>query len=169
MHSAPLETPSRRPIPADDPTSDPQLCAAIVDRLTFGAIIETDTDSYRLAHTPAQPQPRGQVTSRFTNTPTPPTARPAPQFADKRRQEVRPNSRLAAATANPPRSNPVTGVGGSETWLLEARPRGVELGDGLKDGGVHRRAAGVTGVLDDRQLRIRPGLGEFPRGEQRTG
>jgi DNA replication protein DnaC len=32
--------------------SDPRLCAAIVDRLTFGGnIIETGTDSYRLAHT----------------------------------------------------------------------------------------------------------------------
>jgi DNA replication protein DnaC len=32
--------------------SDPRLCAAIVDRLTFdGTIIETGTDSYRLAHT----------------------------------------------------------------------------------------------------------------------
>lgn len=32
--------------------TDPRLCAAIVDRLTFnGTIIETDTDSYRLAHT----------------------------------------------------------------------------------------------------------------------
>lgn len=30
---------------------DPRLCAAIVDRLTFGGnIIETGTDSYRLAH-----------------------------------------------------------------------------------------------------------------------
>jgi DNA replication protein DnaC len=34
---------------------DPRLCAAIVDRLTFGAnIIETGTQSYRLAHTRAQ-------------------------------------------------------------------------------------------------------------------
>jgi DNA replication protein DnaC len=32
--------------------TDPRLCAAIVDRLTFGAnIIETGTASYRLAHT----------------------------------------------------------------------------------------------------------------------
>jgi DNA replication protein DnaC len=32
--------------------ADPRLCAAIVDRLTLnGAIIETGTDSYRLAHT----------------------------------------------------------------------------------------------------------------------
>ncbi|WP_371780544.1 IS21-like element helper ATPase IstB [Streptosporangium subroseum] len=32
--------------------TDPRLCAAIVDRLTFGgAIIETGTDSYRLART----------------------------------------------------------------------------------------------------------------------
>lgn len=32
--------------------TDPRLCAAIVDRLTFsGNIIETCTDSYRLAHT----------------------------------------------------------------------------------------------------------------------
>ena len=35
--------------------TNPRLCAAIVDRLTFnGAIIETGTDSYRLAHTIAQ-------------------------------------------------------------------------------------------------------------------
>ena len=35
--------------------TDPRLCAAIVDRLTFkGAIIETGTDSYRLAHTKTQ-------------------------------------------------------------------------------------------------------------------
>lgn len=34
---------------------DPRLCAAIVDRLTFnGTIIETGTDSYRLAHTKQQ-------------------------------------------------------------------------------------------------------------------
>jgi DNA replication protein DnaC len=32
--------------------TDPRLCAAIVDRLTFkGTIVETGTDSYRLAHT----------------------------------------------------------------------------------------------------------------------
>ncbi len=32
--------------------TDPRLCAAIVDRLTFAAgnILETGTDSYRLAH-----------------------------------------------------------------------------------------------------------------------
>jgi DNA replication protein DnaC len=36
--------------------TDPRLCAAIVDRLTFkGTIIETGTDSYRLAHTLQQP------------------------------------------------------------------------------------------------------------------
>ncbi len=41
--------------------TDPRLCAAIVDRLTFGGnIIETGTASYRLAHarsqrTPARP------------------------------------------------------------------------------------------------------------------
>lgn len=35
--------------------TDPRLCAAIVDRLTFGGnIIETGTESYRLAHTKAQ-------------------------------------------------------------------------------------------------------------------
>ncbi len=34
---------------------DPRLCAAIVDRLTYnGTIIETGTQSYRLAHTIAQ-------------------------------------------------------------------------------------------------------------------
>jgi len=37
--------------------TDPRLCAAIVDRLTFnGTIIQTGTDSYRLAHTKAQTQ-----------------------------------------------------------------------------------------------------------------
>lgn len=35
--------------------TDPRLCAAIVDRLTFnGTIIQTGSDSYRLAHTKAQ-------------------------------------------------------------------------------------------------------------------
>jgi hypothetical protein len=35
--------------------TDPRLCAAIVDRLTFGGnIIETGTDSYRLAHSRAR-------------------------------------------------------------------------------------------------------------------
>ena len=34
--------------------TDPRLCAAIVDRLAFnGTIIETGTDSYRLAHSRA--------------------------------------------------------------------------------------------------------------------
>jgi hypothetical protein len=34
--------------------TDPRLCAAIVDRLTFGRnIIETGTESYRLASTRA--------------------------------------------------------------------------------------------------------------------
>jgi DNA replication protein DnaC len=37
--------------------TDPRLCAAIVDRLTFGGnIIETGSDSYRLAHTNARQQ-----------------------------------------------------------------------------------------------------------------
>jgi DNA replication protein DnaC len=34
--------------------TDPRLCAAIVDRLTSGNIIETGTVSYRLAHARAQ-------------------------------------------------------------------------------------------------------------------
>ncbi|MER5532583.1 IS21-like element helper ATPase IstB [Streptomyces mirabilis] len=35
--------------------TDPRLCAALVDRLTFnGAIIQTGTESYRLAHTKAR-------------------------------------------------------------------------------------------------------------------
>jgi IstB-like ATP binding protein len=35
----------------DQTFTDPRLCAAIVDRLTFaGQIIETGTTSYRLAH-----------------------------------------------------------------------------------------------------------------------
>jgi DNA replication protein DnaC len=37
--------------------TDPRLCAAIIDRLTFnGAIIETGTESYRLAQTKARQQ-----------------------------------------------------------------------------------------------------------------
>ncbi|MEU7967457.1 IS21-like element helper ATPase IstB [Streptomyces sp. NPDC049097] len=39
--------------------TDPRLCAAIVDRLTFnGTIIETGTESYRLAQTKARQQAR---------------------------------------------------------------------------------------------------------------
>ncbi len=38
-----------------DTFTDPRLCAAIIDRLTFnGTIIETGTTSYRLAHTRGQ-------------------------------------------------------------------------------------------------------------------
>lgn len=48
------ETERSQSPPGDD---HPRLCAAIVDRLTFnGAIIETGTESYRLAHTKAQQQ-----------------------------------------------------------------------------------------------------------------
>jgi hypothetical protein len=37
--------------------TDPRLCAAIIDRLTFGGtIIETGTQSYRLTHTQRQPE-----------------------------------------------------------------------------------------------------------------
>ena len=37
-----------------DTFTDPRLCAAIVDRLTYnGTIIETGTHSYRLAHSRA--------------------------------------------------------------------------------------------------------------------
>ncbi|GAB48789.1 putative transposase [Mobilicoccus pelagius NBRC 104925] len=40
-----------------DTFTDPRLCAAIVDRLTYNAtIIETGTNSYRLAHTRARHQ-----------------------------------------------------------------------------------------------------------------
>ena len=40
--------------------TDPRLCAAIVDRLTFGGnIIETGTTSYRLAHARAVRSPEG--------------------------------------------------------------------------------------------------------------
>ncbi len=46
--------------------TDPRLCAAIVDRLTFGGnIIETGTSSYRLAHTRRQ---RAATTTTTTNT-----------------------------------------------------------------------------------------------------
>jgi DNA replication protein DnaC len=42
--------------------TDPRLCAAIVDRLTFGGnIIETGTDSYRLAKTRARAEYQSQA------------------------------------------------------------------------------------------------------------
>jgi DNA replication protein DnaC len=45
--------------------TDPRLCAAIVDRLTFGGnIIETGTDSYRLAHSRAQADDHDQQRSK---------------------------------------------------------------------------------------------------------
>jgi len=45
--------------------TDPRLCAAIVDRLTFGGnIIETGTSSYRLAHARTQRQSSGATSSR---------------------------------------------------------------------------------------------------------
>ncbi|WP_371871000.1 ATP-binding protein [Mycolicibacterium agri] len=48
----PSPSPAMRPSGWTKTFTDPRLCAAIVDRLTFGGtIIETGTDSYRLAHT----------------------------------------------------------------------------------------------------------------------
>ncbi|MEV5892846.1 ATP-binding protein [Nonomuraea fuscirosea] len=45
--------------PWTETCTDPRLCAAIVHRLTFGGnIIETGTDSYRLAHTRARTEQR---------------------------------------------------------------------------------------------------------------
>ena len=49
----------REQVPAPDgwtkTFTDPRLCTAIVDRLTFNAtLIETGTDSYRLAQTKAR-------------------------------------------------------------------------------------------------------------------
>lgn len=54
----------REQVPAPDgwtkTFTDPRLCAAIVDRLTFnGTIIETGTESYRLARTRAAQQKNG--------------------------------------------------------------------------------------------------------------
>jgi DNA replication protein DnaC len=44
--------------------TDPRLCAAIVDRLTFGGnIIETGTESYRLASTRARAAGQDAATS----------------------------------------------------------------------------------------------------------
>jgi hypothetical protein len=60
--------------------TDPRLCAAIVDRLTFGGnIIEAGTDL----------PPRRQVTSAFTNTRSCPTPTPTSQFTHKRRHKIR--------------------------------------------------------------------------------
>ena len=45
--------------------TDPRLCAAIVDRLTFGGnIIETGSSSYRLAHARTQRQQGGATSNR---------------------------------------------------------------------------------------------------------
>jgi DNA replication protein DnaC len=48
--------------------TDPRLCAAIVDRLTFnGAVIRTGTESHRLAHTkvgPGKPRPADRAPRR---------------------------------------------------------------------------------------------------------
>jgi DNA replication protein DnaC len=45
--------------------TDPRLCAAIVDRLTFaGQIIETGTTSYRLAHAELAAPPADHTTPR---------------------------------------------------------------------------------------------------------
>ena len=50
--------------------TDPRLCAAIVDRLTFaGQIIETGTTSYRLAH--ARSPPRRRLTKTTSREPEP--------------------------------------------------------------------------------------------------
>jgi len=47
--------------------TDPRLCAAIVDRLTFGGnIIETGSSSYRLAHARSQRKPGGATSSRHS-------------------------------------------------------------------------------------------------------
>jgi len=47
--------------------TDPRLCAAIVDRLTFGGnIIETGTSSYRLTHARSQRHQRGATSSRHS-------------------------------------------------------------------------------------------------------
>jgi len=56
---APAQVPHHEQVPAPEgwtkTFTDPRLCAAIVDRLTFGGnIIETGTDSYRLAQTRAR-------------------------------------------------------------------------------------------------------------------
>jgi DNA replication protein DnaC len=47
--------------------TDPRLCAAIVDCLTFGGnILETGTKSYRLAHARTQRQPGGASSGRHS-------------------------------------------------------------------------------------------------------
>lgn len=53
--------------------SDPRLCAAIVDRLTFNAtLIETGTESYRLARTKARQDNPGTQPESGPNTSRPP-------------------------------------------------------------------------------------------------
>ncbi|GAA1501113.1 hypothetical protein GCM10009760_63680 [Kitasatospora kazusensis] len=55
-------SPYRPPVGWTKIFTDPRLCAAIVDRLTFGGnIIETGTDSYRLASTRARAEQQATV------------------------------------------------------------------------------------------------------------
>jgi DNA replication protein DnaC len=54
-----------------DTFTDPRLCAAIVDRLTYhGTIIETGTHSYRLAHGRSHSATRFRATARWPTTRT---------------------------------------------------------------------------------------------------
>lgn len=68
--------------------TDPRLCAAIVDRLTFGGnIIETGTDSYRLAR---MPRANRAAADRSPTGPTSAGKRPAVANASRRGRASRP-------------------------------------------------------------------------------
>ena len=87
--------------------TDPRLCAAIVDRLTFGGnIIETGTDSYRLAQTraaqqtyPAPPCPGP------ASTPPTPSSSPRPSSSSPAGSPPTPSAsppRCSTSSATPP-------------------------------------------------------------------
>jgi hypothetical protein len=52
------------------------------------------------------------------------------------------------------------------TSFLEMRPRRSNLAMASRTAVPHGGAAGMTGVFDDRQFSVRPGLSKFPRREQ---
>lgn len=94
-----------------DTFTDPRLCAAIIDRLTFnGTIIETETQSYRLAHTrSAAASHPGPGTGRPHSNPmsTPPAA---PMITTTHGGSLKDTSSTKQTTASANGAGPVIAV-----------------------------------------------------------
>ncbi|MEU0505475.1 IS21-like element helper ATPase IstB [Nocardia sp. NPDC005998] len=70
--------------------TDPRLCAAIVDRLTYGGtIIQTGTDSYRLAHSKTQHAKTRPSQNSSTTTPSLRSPAPSPNTPTNRSKSAR--------------------------------------------------------------------------------